>query len=1625
MIKLRLRVVYALMLIVMLLSTNIVIAYSSDTGSELANLTYNESILISERINEDTLSTITLRDSSILSIDTSSYSYRDLSRVIIVGDGEGIEYLEELGVEPFNYIGTRKGFIAHAALDDYKINTLSSKGLKVIKDFMLTFDNNHSTPTPTSDKFIRVPSSRDANRFDLIYGLDGVHARGITGKGVKVAVVDSGVDFSSIDMADTVAVDSNGKPIMLDADAQGIVLTKTRFKAKVLNNFIYPVELTEEEKKDPYTSSIYINDDGVFLNIKSKENLRFDVYNPIYPYLGKPVLTAKANADWKIGKSNLEFIQSKSGIYRMGFFVQLNFQLGKAALMIVPVLVVDSKEPNVYDTIIPDMSTSWADFALFELRKKPDEVVFDLDFTDERAIHYPTASVNDLMLVYDADKDGIADISAGMLGAYVLDVWNVIKDDDDNNKNDSNNKSNNNNKNDENSKSDVYIDEWLGALSGRLLKPVDPKGRYFTVMFDFFGHGTQSSATIVSKGIADYEIYKDKDDGSNGNDKEGTRVTHKIIGIAPDAKIIPIKALWFGDIAYAWLWAAGFDLVADSSKSKGDTKITYYHSDTSEKTDDKTKDKMIWRWVYTEHRADIINNSWGIPSVPLLEHAPGYDILSILASVLSIPGSLHEDYKGVIVVNSNGNSGHAYGTVTSPASAPLALSVGATTNNVIFTLEQLSKQPRFGSAIDYYDDIADFSSKGPTALGDIKPDVLATGAYGYTPLPVNSKHALNTKHAWGVFGGTSMASPLTAGALALMIQAMKESSGNDGTYDPILTRLILTNTAKDTMLDPLSQGSGRVDILKALDYIEGREGTFIAYTYDTYRNYINFLRGTLEEYTSIISHEDYRDYGYPSLKLLDKDNIALGKWFAGYIESKSKEARLIVENNSDARLDIRVEPTTLVLIGRDEFKDKTEPRVRDEKYSTDEYGYRPKYVRVDMEKIKDADILVAKLHYPFETFMNTSRDALYANELRIASLYAYDWVDKDNDGKISYDETAMINRGGAWGTTQHLVVTKPAERIKGDMLIGIYQVPKVFSFWYGMRDKDSGEFEYTLTLEYYKKGRWDALRINGSDTLLVSIEPDGRAALRASIDESKAKTGINYGYITISSGRQVTNIPVSFIVPLTIKDKDVPYVITGEGERSSLYTNAMIQGSFDMFSRYNAGEWKYYHVDIDDPTVNALSIKLRWRDEFTSLSVFILDPKGRIIASNVDAGVFKVFINWPSSDWLGRSVVSDGGGFYPAQNNGSNSTVIYAPVHSPGVYTIMVHNTLFHAKESYVEPLTIELKPATILPDVKPPRVDVRLVDYAKGIVEFKVDVIDENIEYVAYSIDDSIPSETDGNGSITLDTTRLEDGMHVLSIISRDTVGHMSIERYRFYVDNTSPSIDVKVSSSIDDGKVIYTTDDSILAKGKLGITVDIRDDTLGGFSITLPDGNVTSISSVELDTSILSDGIHELRVHAYDKAGNTSEHTLTLIVDNTTPRVTIISPVNGSTVSGMLEVRYEIDEVNTDSITVSVSVDGNARVIDTNPYIIDTRGLIDGEHTIEVIVEDKLGNKGSASVSIIALNYAPVIEAEKESIRISAKQEGTEEGMQRGTLIGIGIGIIVGVGSLLAVYRLKGRSI
>jgi len=83
-------------------------------------------------------------------------------------------------------------------------------------------------------------------------------------------------------------------------------------------------------------------------------------------------------------------------------------------------------------------------------------------------------------------------------------------------------------------------------------------------------------------------------------------------------------------------------------------------------------------------------------------------------------------------------------------------------------------------AVDYTGEIASFSSDGPTADGRVKPEVLARGVDTQTVSPFS-----DTSYT-GV-GGTSLSTPLVAGAVACLVQAHPE-----WTVDHMRERLFLT-----------------------------------------------------------------------------------------------------------------------------------------------------------------------------------------------------------------------------------------------------------------------------------------------------------------------------------------------------------------------------------------------------------------------------------------------------------------------------------------------------------------------------------------------------------------------------------------------------------------------------------------------------------------------------------------------------------------------------------------------------------------------------------------------------------------------------------------------------------------
>jgi subtilisin family serine protease len=150
-----------------------------------------------------------------------------------------------------------------------------------------------------------------------------------------------------------------------------------------------------------------------------------------------------------------------------------------------------------------------------------------------------------------------------------------------------------------------------------------------------------------------------------------------------------------------------------------------------------------------ERAPQVLTNSWGCPTIE------GCDEQALRPATAALAAA------GIYFVAAAGNTGPFCGSVDdAPAPYPDVLTVGAVDNN---------RQ------------VTDFSSRGPTPSGAVKPDVVAPGAQVLSALPGGGYARLD---------GTSMATPHVAGVVALMWSANPALIG-----DLTRTRQILRDTA--------------------------------------------------------------------------------------------------------------------------------------------------------------------------------------------------------------------------------------------------------------------------------------------------------------------------------------------------------------------------------------------------------------------------------------------------------------------------------------------------------------------------------------------------------------------------------------------------------------------------------------------------------------------------------------------------------------------------------------------------------------------------------------------------------------------------------------------------------------
>ncbi|OGU40108.1 MAG: hypothetical protein A2X61_06900 [Ignavibacteria bacterium GWB2_35_12] len=138
--------------------------------------------------------------------------------------------------------------------------------------------------------------------------------------------------------------------------------------------------------------------------------------------------------------------------------------------------------------------------------------------------------------------------------------------------------------------------------------------------------------------------------------------------------------------------------------------------------------------------------------------------------------------RGVVCITAAGNSGPNTRTIISPADADSVIAVGA--------VQPDGKTP------------AGFTSRGPRFDGKMKPDVSAMGVDVYAATATEP-------YTFGLTRGTSLATPLVAGAVGLLMQEFPE-------LKPWEVRSILLTTASANQLPDDTLGYGIPNIFNAM-----------------------------------------------------------------------------------------------------------------------------------------------------------------------------------------------------------------------------------------------------------------------------------------------------------------------------------------------------------------------------------------------------------------------------------------------------------------------------------------------------------------------------------------------------------------------------------------------------------------------------------------------------------------------------------------------------------------------------------------------------------------------------------------------------------------------------------------
>ena len=898
---------------------------------------------------------------------------------------------------------------------------------------------------------------------------------GVTGRGISIAIVDTGVDYGHPDLTTSLVYWTGTykgipirEPLALDADESQVLLLQE--------------------------VSLY-NSTHIYVGGKYYTTLQpwpVDIYPP-YDYYRIPT--------WLVDK-----VQS----YKFGVTYMF---VPKYGIVIVGVLMIKYKGVDYYSTLFVDANGNG---------RFDDEVSPSSDsYARGSVVRY----YYNRIIAPDYNKDGFPDISLGVAGGFFYDWW------------------------------------WWFSYPAEFHAGWDKvNGNYISIFYDFYGHGTACASAAAGRGIVDFN---------------GRRLT----GIAPEAGIVGVKALWIGNTEVGMLWAAGFDVNPYNG--------SFYYTGS--------------------RRAHIISNSWGISYFTYDVGASGLDFESIFVAGLSLPGFLDQQYPGILIVQAGGNGGPGYGTITMPGASPFILTVGASTSTHVW-----NDTPGWYT----YDDVVSWSLRGPTAFGYVKPDVVSVGAFGYTAAPVGINF-------W-VFGGTSYATPLTAGVAALVYQAL------GGIGDPSTVKRVITTTADPLVQGPLSEGSGRINAYKAVSLARLLSGaksgqywviagsTSLPKYYNNkarslwYWQWSDNIRCILLRWAG--SDLPLRSFDLPTVATRLDSPIFFGEIQAG----SSGTASFSLANPTNKTLTFTVTAQKFVVTKSQTFNRSLSLEPNTYENST--------YILIAPENVTNTASLEVAAVIPYSS-LDGNND--YYPDAHV-SLELFIWkVDANNNNYPDSNEIYPVNYASEDSNYAYATIRFPVSRISGTK--GLVIKVDLRRGWGISSGERVPPVPITITLNY--------IHVTGDSWVAVSptsttIQPGSSATfqLQASVPTSAMPT-VYTGrlYVSFNATGGFFEIPYSFTVYKTA-NSDFTELVSGTYDRWPDFTT--IRGANSWAWRYESGDWRFFYMK---PSTSGLAWEFegRWTNPDTMLIGYTLGPDGQFAGAYYGMGAsYHYYLGGGIFEWI-------------------------------------------------------------------------------------------------------------------------------------------------------------------------------------------------------------------------------------------------------------------------------------------------------------------------------------------------------------------------------------------------------